>query len=178
MELRIIKGQQLFDSGIAERVIEFDKKNMKPVLEKAGIEFPEEKRRKGLRSSPIFIIAFDAEEIVGYLEYLRSWNDPNYIYVGSIQIAEKNRNTRLILELIDKFRGLVSAEDFIGFETNVQKANLRAVKMYQKIGFKLEDNPRNEASWVARADRRILQDSPIIALIDKWRKRVYGNGAA
>jgi hypothetical protein len=178
VELRIIKGQQLFDSGLAERVIEFDKKNMKPVLEKAGIEFPEEKRRKGLQSDPTFIIAFDGEDMAGYLEYLRSRNDPNYIYVGSIQIAEKNRNTGLILELIDKFRGLVAAEDFVGFETNVQKANLPAMKMYQEIGFKLEENPRNEASWVARADRRILEDSPIIALIAKWRKRVYGGGGA
>jgi len=113
----------MIDSGLAERIIEFDKKNMQPVFEKAGLEFPEEKRRRGLDSDPTFIIAFDGESIAGYIEYLRSWNDPAYIYIGSIQIESSHRNTRLILMLFDKFRDLVSREDFLGFETNVQKAN-------------------------------------------------------
>jgi ribosomal protein S18 acetylase RimI-like enzyme len=170
VELRILKGRQVIDSGLAEQIIEFDKKNMQSVFEKAGIEFPEEKKRKGLQSNPTFIIALDGQAIAGYLQYLRSWNDPNYIYIGSVQIEKRYRNTRLILKLLDKFRTLVAEEDFLGFETNVQKANSLAVKMYQKIGFKLEKNPNNEASWVARAGKELLKDSPIISLIDKWRK--------
>lgn len=164
----------MIDSGLAEQIIQFDKTNMAPILEKAGIDFPEEKRRRGLQSDPTFIIAFDDQSIAGYLEYLRSWNDPNYIYIGSIQITEKHRNTRLILELIDKFRNVVAGEDFIGLETNVQKSNLRAVKMYRKLGFRLEQNPGNDASWLATADKGILNDSPVIKLIDKWRKHVKG----
>jgi hypothetical protein len=39
-----------------------------------------------------------------------------------------------------------------------------------KIGFKLEKNPNNEASWVARAGKALLNDSPTIPLIAKWRK--------
>jgi hypothetical protein len=178
VELRVIKGEQLIDSGLGERILEFDKKNMGPLLEKAGLEFPEERRRKGSESNPTFIIAFDNEDILGYLEYLRSWNDPNYIYVGSIQIAETKRNTRLILELIDKFRGLVAGEEFIGFEANVQKANSLAVKMYRKLGFSLEQNPHNDRSWVAKADRKILQESPVITLIDRWRKKMSAKGGA
>jgi ribosomal protein S18 acetylase RimI-like enzyme len=170
VELRILKGRQVIDSGLAEQIIEFDKKNMQSVFEKAGIEFPEEKKRKGLQSNPTFIIALDGQAIAGYLQYLRSWNDPNYIYIGSVQIEKRYRNTRLILKLLDKFRTLVAEEDFLGFETNVQKANSLAVKMYQKIGFKLEKNPNNEASWVARAGKELLKDSPIIPLIAKWRK--------
>lgn len=176
MELKIFKGAEVVDSGLAEQIIEFDKRNMKPVLEKAGMEFPEERRRKGLQSNPTFIVAFDGEAIAGYLEYLRSWNDPNYIYVGSIQISERHRNTRLILRLLDEFRSLVSGEDFLGFETNVQKANAPAVRMYRKIGFKLEKNPRNEASWVARAGRELLTDSPLIALIKRWHEKTGGTG--
>ena len=167
MELRIIKGRQAIDSGLGGQIIEFDKKNMKPILDLAGIEFPEEKKRKALDSDPTFIIAFEGQAIVGYLEYLRSWNDPNYIYVGSIQIDAKYRNTRLILKLFDKFRTSIAEEDFLGFETNVQKANSLAVKMYQKIGFKLEENPNNETSWVARADKDLLKHSPIIRLLEK-----------
>lgn len=171
MELKVFKGQELISSGLAERIIEFDKRNMKPVLERAGIEFPEEKRRKGLQSNPTFIVAFERDSIAGYIEYLRSWNDPNYIYVGSIQIDEAHRNGSLILRLLDAFRSAVAEEDFVGFETNVQKANSPAVKMYRKIGFKLEENPRNEASWLGRAGRELLRDSPVIPLIEKWRAR-------
>lgn len=171
MKLTVVKGAQVVSSGLGERIIEFDKKNMRAVWEKAGLEFPEEKRRKGLQNNPTLIIAFDAQAIAGYLEYSRSWNDPDYIYVGSIQIDEKHRNTSLILELLDKFRSLVSEEEFVGFETNVQKANALAVKMYRKIGFKLEKNPRNDASWLARAGRELLEDSPVIPLIDRWRQK-------
>lgn len=177
MELKVIKGRELMDSGLAEDIIEFDRKNMQPIFEQAGIEFPEEKRRRGLQSDPTFIIAFDGPAIAGYLEYLRSWNDPNNIYVGSVQIGEQYRNARLILKLFDKFRSLMAEDDFHGFETSVQKANTAAVKMYRKIGFKLEQNPQNESSWVARAGRELLTDSPVNALIDKWREKLARRGA-
>jgi ribosomal protein S18 acetylase RimI-like enzyme len=169
MELKIFTGREVIDSGLGERIIEFDKRNMKGVWEREGMEFPEEKRRKGLQSDPVFIVAFEGEAIAGYVEYLRSWNDPRYIYVGSIQIGERYRNTRLILRLLDEFSALVAKEDFVGFETSVQKTNRPAVRMYRKIGFKLEENPRNSASWVGRAGKEILTDSPVIRLIEKWR---------
>ena len=171
MELKVLKGRELIESGLAEEIVEFDRRNMRPILEKAGIEFPEEKRRRGLQSDPTFIIAFDGQTIAGYVEYLRSWNDPNYIYVGSVQIEERYRNTRLLLRLFDEFRTLVAGEDFRGFETNVQKSNAAAVRMYRKIGFTLEENPNNEASWTARAGRELLTDSPVVALLDRWRAR-------
>ena len=171
MELKVLKGQELIESGLAEEIVEFDRRNMRAVFEKAGIEFPEEKRRRGLQSDPTFIIAFDGRAVAGYLEYLRSWNDPAYIYVGSVQIEERYRHTPLLLMLFDRFRTMLKGEDFLGFETNVQKANTAAVRMYQKIGFRLEENPNNEASWTARAGRELLTDSPVIRLIDRWRAR-------
>jgi hypothetical protein len=171
VRIEILNGKQIIDSGLAERIIVFDKLNMKPVFERAGMAFPEVKRRKGLQSNPTFIIAFEGDAIAGYIEYLRSWNDPNYIYVGSIQIAEKHRNTRLILKLLDRFRTTVSSENFTGFETNVQKTNSLAVRMYQKIGFKIQENPSNTASWLVRADKDLLETSPIVPLVNKWREK-------
>jgi ribosomal protein S18 acetylase RimI-like enzyme len=171
VELKILSGRQLIESGLEDEVIEFDRRNMRPILERAGLEFPEEKRRRGLRSGPTFIIAFDGRAIAGYLEYLRSWNDPRYIYVGSVQIGERYRNSRLILTLFEEFRTLLAGEDFLGFETNVQKTNTLAVRMYRKIGFKLVENPNNDASWTARAGKELLTDSPIIQLLDRWREK-------
>ncbi len=169
--MRVFKGREVVESGLGERIVEFDKRNMREVWERAGMEFPAERRREGLLSNPTFIVAFEGEAIAGYVEYLRSWNDPDYIYVGSLQIAERYRNTRLILRLLDEFRALVSLEEFVGFETSVQKANRLAVGLYRKIGFKLEENPRNPASWLGRAGRELLTDSPVVALIERWRRR-------
>ena len=170
-EVRVFKGRELFDAGLAERVVEFDKRNMRRVWERAGMEFPEENRRKGLESGPTFVIAFVGQEIAGYVEYLRSWNDPRYIYVGSLQIDERHRHSTLILRLLDEFRTLVAGEDFLGFETGVQKANTEAVELYRRLGFKLEVNPRNELSWLAKAGRELLTNSPIVPLLDRWRER-------
>ena len=170
MKLKILTGQQLIDSDLVEQIIDLDRKNMQPILDEAGIEFPREKRLKGLQTAT-FVIAFDGQTIAGYLEYLRSWNNPDYIYVGSVQIEKRYRGRGLLLAFFDQFRKLVATEEFAGFETSVQKVNKDAVKLYQKIGFKLEKNPSNDASWLARAGKELLIESPIVTLIDKWRDR-------
>jgi hypothetical protein len=75
-EVRVVRGAELFDGGLAERIVELDRRNMRPVWEAAGMEYPEASRRRGLLSDPTFVIAFDGQTIAGYVEYLRSWNDP------------------------------------------------------------------------------------------------------
>ena len=177
MELKSFTGRELQASGLAEKIIAFDRSSMRPIFETAGIEFPEEKRRKGLEGDAQLIIAFASATIAGYLQYQRSWHNPDYIYVSPVQIKESYRGSRLILMLFDRFMTQVAGEDFLGFETNVQKRNTAAVQMYRKIGFRLEENPRNEASWLATAGKEILSDSPVVKLIDKWRERHARRGA-
>src|SRR5918993_1815204 len=161
-EVRVLRGREVFDAGLVERIVEFDRRNMRRVWGRAGMEYPEENRRKGLESGPTFVIAFDGAEIAGYIEYLRSWHDPSYIYVGSLQVEERHRHSTLILRLLDEFRTLAAGEDFRGFEASVQKANTSAVGLYRRLGFRLEPNPRNELSWLARAGRELLADSPVV----------------
>lgn len=127
--------------------------------------------RKSFQSNPTLIVAFEGDEIVGYVEYLRSWNDPRYIYISSFQIQKAYRRTRLLLELIDKFIETVNGEDFLGFETNVQKVNTPAVQMYRKLGFQLQENPRKNASWIATAGPELLSQSPLVQIIRKWKSR-------
>lgn len=171
LEIRVLRGREALDEGLAERIVVFDRENMRAVWEEAGMEYPAENRRRGLQSGPTFVMAFDGGEIAGYVEYLRSWRDPRRIYVGSIQVARAHRGSGLLLRLLDEFRSLVSEEDFDGFETSVQKVNTRAVELYRRLGFTLEQNPRNELSWTARAGRELLTDSPAAALLDRWRAR-------
>lgn len=169
--LRIFKGRELLDSSLGDQIIDLDRRNMQSIMDQAGIEFPEEKRRKGLESEATFIIAFDHETLAGYLDYLRSWTNPDYIYIGSVQIGKRYRGTGLLLMLLDQLRDLLAAEEFAGLETNVQKVNVAAAQLYRKIGFTLENNPRNDASWVARAGKELLTESPIVTLIHRWRAR-------
>lgn len=177
-EVRILRGQEVFDAGLVERIVEFDKRNLRHVWERAGMEYPEENRRRGLASGPTFVIAFDGQGIAGYVEYLRSWNDPRYIYVGSLQIDERHRHSTLILRLLDEFRTLVAGADFRGFEASVQKENTTAVELYRRLGFRLEPNPRNEHSWLAKAGRELLENSPAVPLLDRWRERQSRRAAA
>jgi ribosomal protein S18 acetylase RimI-like enzyme len=177
LEIRVLGGRQVLDAGLEEEIIELDKRNMRAVWERAGMEFPEENRRRGLRSDPTLVIALDGCAVAGYLEYLRSWNDPRYIYIGSLVVDLRYRNTGLVLRLLDVFRSLVAGEDCEGFETSVQKVNTHAVGLYRKLGFRLEQSPRNEASWTAKAGREeLLEDSPLIPLLDRWRERQARRG--
>ena len=171
LEIRIIRGGEACDESLAERIAELDRRNMRRVWEAAGMESPEENRRRGLLRYPTFVIALDGRDVAGYVEYLRSWNDPRLIYVASLQVGERHRHTGLLLLLLDEFRALVSEEDFDGFEAGVQKVNTPAVELYRRLGFRLEPNPRNELSWTARAGRELLTDSPVAALLDRWRRR-------
>lgn len=171
MELRILKGRELLGSALAERIIELDRTNMQPVFDRAGLEFPLENRRKGLESDATFILAFAGETLAGYLDYLRSWTNPDYLYIGSVQIEKRYRGSGLLLTVLGEFRALVAAEEFIGFETNVQKVNVAAANLYRKIGFTLEPNPRNDASWTARAGKSLLTNSPLATLLDHYEAR-------
>jgi ribosomal protein S18 acetylase RimI-like enzyme len=171
MKLRVLKGERVFEADFIEAILELDKANMQAIMDDSGIEFPEANRRAGFKNKPTFIVAETRGGIAGYLEYTRSWTDAGLIYLSSMQIAEKYRHSKLLLRLIDKFIETVEAENFKGFETNVQKNNRPAVKLYRKIGFRFEENPRRAASWRLTADRRILSESPVRDLIDRWRKR-------
>lgn len=171
LEIKVFSGPAV-DELLVERIIDFDRQCMETTLNRAGLPFPEENRRKGFKSNPTLIVAFAGDEIAGYIEYLRSWNDRRYIYIGSLQIGNPYRRTKLILALIYRFRESVMNEDFLGFETNVQKVNKPAVEMYRKLGFELTENPRNEASWIATAGPELLTQSPIIPIIEKWRSRL------
>lgn len=178
LSVRVLRGREVFDAGLVEQIVEFDRRNMRRVWERAGMEYPEENRLKGLRSDPTFVIAFDGRDIAGYIEYLRSWNDPRYIYVGSLQVDERRRHSSLVLRLLDEFRTLVAAEDFLGFEASVQKANTRAAELYRRLGFRLEPNPRNHLSWLAKAGRELLDDSPVVPLLKRWSERRASRDAA
>jgi ribosomal protein S18 acetylase RimI-like enzyme len=168
MEIGIVTGEEAIASGLAERIVELDRRNMQPVMEAAGIPFPEEKRRRGLEGGATLIVASDGGVLAGYLQFQPSWRDPERIYIASIQVEPRHRGGRLMLRLLAELRRLLELRHFSGFETGVQKANTAAVEMYRKIGFSLQENPENHASWIALADHDLLTRSPILPLLDRY----------
>src|SRR5262245_59956701 len=107
VEIKIISGQTALETGLAEQILEFDKRNMYEILEQAGIPFPEEKRRKSFEIDPTFIIAFNNDAIAGYLEYCRNWENKNEIYISSLQIDHVYRGGTLLLKLLFSARELL-----------------------------------------------------------------------
>jgi ribosomal protein S18 acetylase RimI-like enzyme len=171
MVLRVLRDEGGVDPDMIEQILALDRANMQEILAASGLEFPEQNRRRGFERNPTLIVAEQKGRLLGYLEYTRSWTDAEIIYLSSIQLEPQYRHSKLIVHLIDKFIETVSEESFKGFETNVQKNNLPAIRLYRKIGFTFEENPRNPASWRLTADRRILCESPVNALLDRWRKK-------
>lgn len=180
MDLQVIRGHKLVESAlgdtlgvgeIVDRIIEFDRRNMGAILEAAEIDFPEAKRRKGFEQNPTFVLAIKEEELIGYLEYCRSWDDLNCIYISSLQVEPRFRNSKVMVLLVEKALTLMEDEHFTAIETNVQKGNLLAVELYQKFGFVLKEKIPNSTSYIASSTREAVLKSHGIKVIKEWRNR-------
>lgn len=156
--LRRIDSQTLFREKLDNAIIAFDKRNMKEVLEKANIPFPEDKRRKGFENNPTFIIAFSKRnKIIGYLEYCPSWDSKDDIYISSLQIERRHRNGFLTAELLLEAENDLLKRKFNRMVSAVQKNNQVAINLYRKLGFSITEDPKSEKSLFVFADKSILE---------------------
>lgn len=167
--LRRIDSQVLFREKLDDAIIAFDKRNMKEILKKANIPFPEKKRRKGFKNNPTFIIAFNKRnKIIGYLEYCPSWDSKDDIYISSLQIDKSHRNGFLIGELLLEARNDLLKQEFNRIVSAVQKNNQVAVNLYRKLGFSITDDPKSEKSLFVFADKNILENN----ILKKYERKI------
>ena len=169
--IKAITGKEALETGLAEQILEFDRENMREILSQAGIDFPEEKRRKGFENNPTVIIAFENETIVGYLEYCRNWGDPEQIYFSSLQIDPRHRRGFVLAKLIGKAKEYLMGERFTKIVTGVQKNNHHAVRLYKELGFQIEENPNNEKSYAVTGGKEILNNERILSIMRRLLKR-------
>ncbi len=153
--LRRIDSQALFKEKLDDAIIVFDKRNMKEILEKANIPFLEEKRRKGLKAiiNSTFTVAFnERSEIIGYLEHCRSWDSKDDIYISSLQIEKRYRNSFLSAKLLLEAKNDLLKQKFNRIVSAVQKNNQVAINLYRKLGFNITENPESKvfSDFVAR----------------------------
>jgi hypothetical protein len=89
---RVLDASIIESEGWADTILALDRDNMSPILQSAGLEFPEEKRRRSLRdSSAVLILLLDNAKLVGYVEFCKDWNCGRDIYLGSIQLRMEYR---------------------------------------------------------------------------------------
>ena len=66
-ETRVLAGASLEAEGWTERILALDRAHMRSVLDAAGLAFPEENRRRGLRDPATVLIALvEGDDLLGH----------------------------------------------------------------------------------------------------------------
>ncbi len=140
-----IKGTSLM-----EAILKLDLENMAPVFSLLGKSVPIERRKQAFDHAGTILYAEDAAgRLAGYLEYGPGWDNPEEVYLSSIQISPEHRNSILLLLLIRRFM----KEDrlFHGqvIRTHVQKSNSGAMRIFKRFGFKIDELSEKDGTYSA-----------------------------
>ena len=147
------------DPSMIERIIQFDKVNMKEILEAEKLPFDESKRRENfVKNDTLIIVEEDAGEIIGYVEYGPSQNEPDSYYIVSIQIAKDYRNSfTVIANLLYHAKNDLELKGFKKLTCNVHSKNTNAIRMYKKLGFEVCSIPGNDNILRAVVESSIIE---------------------
>ena len=148
---------------LEEAIIAFDKMYMAPLLEKWGIPFPEDKRRRGLSMGRTLQMAMENEgHIVGYIEYGPDWGEATDVYISSVQVAPPARRSALFARLVASAIHDLASQPFRRVISHVQKQNHEAIALYRRLGFTVHEDRPSATSFPVSADRTILQNRLIM----------------
>ena len=166
MNIEIFDRQSIKDTPLLENIINLDIENMREVFEHSEMGHPIDKRKESFNFPGILIAAFAFDELAGYLEYGPGWDNPDDIYISSVQIKQKYRNTKLFAELLHTAKKDLERKNFKNIISAVQKTNINAIKIFRKLGFLIEDKENNQKSY------RLIAPKNKILL---WVKRIVMN---
>lgn len=101
------------------------------------------------REDTIYIVACEAETIVGYCGL---WNIVNEGDINNVAVAQNHRGQQIGFQMLTKLIELGNAQNIEAYTLEVRKSNEAAIKLYQKIGFVCEgirknfyDSPKEDA---------------------------------
>ena len=122
----------------SEQIIELDRLNMAPVLEKVGGVFDSEKRRTGISDEickgAVFITIERANRVAAYLEYSPESNGD--IYVKSLQIHPDYQGRAMIRQLLRRVYFQMNGLALAKIKSSVHRANVASLALHRKLGFK------------------------------------------
>jgi len=97
-----------------------------------------------IRHGRVYVVKKDLE-IIGSIQYLLDWNNPQKAYMFGVSIAKDSRGLGIGTELLTKSLQALFRENIAEVELTVDPDNARAVKIYEsKLGFKITDSRKNE----------------------------------
>ncbi|MGD8778845.1 MAG: GNAT family N-acetyltransferase [Ignavibacteria bacterium] len=161
MNINIYNRLNVKDSQLFNRIIDLDKENMLEIFTNTNKGFPIEKRIKSFELDGKVIVATRNEKLIGYLEYGNSWENPEDIYISSLQIRKENRGGKLFLYLLLKAQEDLKSSRFRYLISGVHVSNLKAINLYKKLGFSIENNQNTSSSYKVIATPTILDNNLI-----------------
>ncbi|MDJ0832583.1 MAG: GNAT family N-acetyltransferase [Gammaproteobacteria bacterium] len=173
VKIRKFIGPEVFVDGLDDQLVELDKLTMGQILSDAGVTFPEEMRRKGFEGNPTIFVASVNSATAGYLQYCRSWDNENDIYISSIQILPKYRSGPVLLALLNAARESLLNEEFDKLVTEVLKNNIAAIRLYEKLGFKLNKHPQKQKYLSVSGTKSMLKNKRVLKILSRHNKALH-----
>ena len=128
---RLIRQPELGSAQSVEDILALDRENMAEILALSGQPFPEEKVRAAITDPSAFaVMLYRADTFAGYAHFLRSWSDPNDLYVASLQIRSACRSSGALGVLLNGCLQVLRREHFQGIVSAVQTHNKHAIELY------------------------------------------------
>jgi ribosomal protein S18 acetylase RimI-like enzyme len=175
--IRRLTRDELRSPEWVDAILDLDRENMKTVLDGAALPFPEENRRRGLAGESTVVIALlRGDELAGYAEFGRDWDDARDLYAGSIQLRRRYRGTAAMGALLLASLRYLRTERFRQVRAGVQANNDAAIRLYRRLGFEVRPRADTDASLAVTAERAVLESAAVrrleAALARRWGERV------
>ena len=117
-----------------------------------------------IRHGRVYIYKKD-KEIIGSIQYLLDWDNPQRAYMYGVSISKEFRGLGIGSELLIETLKSLYRDNIKEVELTVDANNTRAVKIYEsKLGFKVTDSRKNE--YGEGEDRLVM----ILSLADFAKK--------
>lgn len=135
LNVSVLHGSSV-GASMTDAVLRLDRENMESLLNQAGSTFPEARRRASLCGETTrLILAIEADELAGYLEITRDWQNPEDLYVSSIQVDRRFRGPVVLAHLLTAAIPLLKQHRFRRLNTNVSPENRVALRLCGRLGF-------------------------------------------
>ncbi len=100
----------------------------------------------------IYYVAVDDKEVVGYMGM---WHVVTEGHITNIAVKETYRRRKIATMLLNKMIDIAKEKEMLGITLEVSVANLPAINLYKKFGFK-EEGIRKEYYEVTNEDALIM----------------------
>lgn len=104
--------------------------------------------KKMIKGEAVHLVAEVNGTIVGNLLLTFEKENPEVAHIWDVVVVQVFRGTGLVDKLIDEARKVAKQKGVKQLYTGAARSNVRAIKAYQRIGFKEYDNPLGEKDLV------------------------------